>query len=242
MGIRIHKSIGYALTDIIYDTDNWTVENDGRFDPEGWMMLDCDEKEDRFTMAGFKEYIEAQLPCDKEDYNHDLFDLVMVKHLMDAGEMKEVYNYIIYDMEYGDGNVLQLIPPGNNNWARYDDIIDYYDPVNKETDGGITDSVIPIDRAIWPYDTYINLKTMPPTPLTSIQHQLYNTVKYRGLEKYTEVDQILGKLGLDTLEEFETHIAPIIPLGLIELLKYVKMFKDEKHIYELRPIIYGYWG
>jgi len=243
MGIRIHKSIGYALTDVIYDEDNWTVENDGRFDPDGWMMLDCEESEERYTMAGFKKHIEALLPVNKKDHNHgEHFELYLLLQLMDAGNVKELYSYIIYDMEFGAGNVLMLIPPGNNDWVRYDDIIDYYDPANRENDGGITESIIPIDRPIWPYESYNNLKTMPPTALTGVQQQFYNTVKYRGLEKYTDQQAVAEILGLDTPAEFETHIAPVIPLALVEMLKYVKMFKDERTIYELRPIIYGYWG
>ncbi len=241
MGTRIHKSIGYALTDIIYDCDNWTVENDGRFDPEGWMMLDWEEKEDRYTLEGFTEHLDALLPKNDE-IDHAVFDLMLLRKQITEGDVKELYHYMHYDMEFGDGNVLLFIPPGHNNWTRYDDIIDYYDPANRETDAGITNSVIPIDRALWPYESYVNLKTMPPVMLNSRQQHLYNTVKYRGLEKYTEVDQILRKLGLDTAEEFKTHIAPIIPQGLVELLRYVKMFKDEKFIFELRPIIYGYWG
>lgn len=242
MGIRIHKSIGYALTDVIYDDDNWTVENDGRFNPNGWMMLDYEEREYRFTTTGFRKHIEALLPDNKEDRNHDHFEFILLMQLMDAGDVKELYDYIIYDMEYGAGNVLLLIPPGHNDWTRYDNIIDYYDPANREDDGGIIESIIPVNRPIWPYDSYNNLKTMPPKVLTNFQHQLYNTVKQRGLEKYTDQQKILKELGLDTPEELKTHIAPVVPLALVEMLKYVKMFKDEKTIYELLPTIYGYWG
>jgi len=240
MGIRIHKSIGYGLTDVIADKDNWDLRTDSRFDPDGYMFKD----EDTFTLTGFVEYLDKRIKELGED-DHDSFQLRLLKHQIDAGEIKHhsYFPSIIYDMEFGSSEVMLFIPPSSiKNWSRYDDMIDYYDPANHLEDGGITESVIKIDRPLWPWEAYVNIKTYPPVRLTGVQYQLHNTIRNLGFEQLVDPDKSLELMGVDTKEELDELIVPIIPTELVELIKYLKIFKNMEDIYQLRPMIYGYWG
>jgi len=237
MGIRIHKAIGYGLTDVIADLDNWDLRNDSRFNPNGYMFAG----ENDFTRNGFTEYLNSRIE-ELGNVDFDQFDLRLLKRQIEP-MMKELYNSVIYDMEFGNPEVILFIPPTSvKNWTMYDDIIDYYDPANHSEDGGITESVIKIDRPLWPWESYINIKSMPPTRLTGMQYQAYNTIRNLGFERMKSPEVMLKSVGVATKEELDAYIVPIIPAELVELIKYLKIFTDDKYIYQLRPMIYGYWG
>jgi hypothetical protein len=154
----------------------------------------------------------------------------------------DVYTSVVWDSEFGDPNVMLFVPPGYNDWQRYDDIIDYYDPVNSDPKNGITNSLIPIDRPLYPYESWINIKEMPPKRLNHMQQQSLYTWRNIDRKKLTEPEIVLRGIGVETEEELKAYIAPIIPSIVVELIKYLQIFSDERNIYELRPMIYGYWG
>ena len=118
----------------------------------------------------------------------------------------------------------------------------YYDPVNFDPKDGITTSLIPIDRPLWPYESWINIKEMPPKRLDHMQQQSLYTWRNMDHKKLTNPELLLKGMGVETEEELKAYIAPIIPTIVVELIKYLQIFNDERHIYELRPMIYGYWG
>ena len=55
MGIRIHKILGYGLTNVIADTDNWDLRNDPRFNPEGYLFEREDIKHLKVFIKDFKK-------------------------------------------------------------------------------------------------------------------------------------------------------------------------------------------
>lgn len=240
MGIRIHKILGYGLTDVVADEENWDLRNDPRFDPDGWLFS---HDENEFHHEGFTTHIKEKIETTDED-DHDRFSLRMLLHTLNETKKQDFYcgDGVIHDMEYGDSNVIIFVPPGHGDWQRYDSILDYYDPTNLDEDGGIANSVININRPLWPYESYVNIKTMPPKRLTGCRFELYTSMRSLGIEKYLDPEKAFAELGVDNEEEFNKFIVPIIPIELIELIKYLKIFKNEEDIYQLRPMIYGYWG
>ncbi len=237
MGIRIHKVLGYGLTDVIADTENWDLRNDSRFDPVSYLF----EGEYKFDLAGFIQHLEIRI-SEMVKGDHDIFSLKNLIHQLKEKTRLNFHESVVYDMEFGESEVMVFVPPGHEKWQRYDDIIDYYDPVNLEEDGGISNSVIMVNRPPWPYESYINTKTMPPIRLTGFQQELYVSMRNLGIEKYIDPEKSFNELGVDNEEEFNKFIVPIIPIELVELIKYLKIFKNENDIYQLRPMIYGYWG
>lgn len=251
MGIRIHKAIGYGLTDVKADTKKWKII-DERFNPNGYVALDCETQEEKYTIEGFKEYLRDRIKGfekDSEEY-HEYFNCHLLLRDLEKNDEKfnmrgtvaEFYQKVIYDMEFGLPNVILFIPPwGCNDWKRYDDIIDYYEPANSN-ENGPCDSVIPLNRGIWPYDWYLNIKEMPPKRITTKQWDIYHFLKNREFNAEGFTKDFPKELGMDTTEEIKKYIIPSIPIDLIEMLKYLEVFKDERSIYDLRPMIYGYWG
>lgn len=250
MGIRIHKILGYGLTDVKTDPENGLEITDERFNPRGWFggyMGDDDfNEEEHFSREGFLKYIEEKHDAmDKDDF--DRMDYFLLKQDLEERHAEgrkywDVYTSVVWDGEFGEPNIMLFVPPGSDDWQRYDNIIDYYDPVNSDPKDGIISSLIPIDRPLWPYESWINIREMPPKRLNHMQQQSLYTWRNIDRKRLTEPEILLRAIGVETEEELKTCIAPIIPTSVVELIKYLKIFNDERHIYELRPMIYGYWG
>jgi len=244
MGIRINKMLGYGLTDVIFNRKSWSLDDDPRFNRDGFL---CNENDytDKYTVEGFVKYLVNRVD-EMEENDLDRFELrLLIKQLEDPEESPKYYffNSIKYDMEMGIDGIMCFIPPSQHkHWSRYDNIIDYYDPVNCHEDGGIKESVIMIDRALYPWESYMNVKEMPPTRLTGQQLSHFFSLRSFGFDNIVETDTLYPSMGVANKEELTTLIVPIIPLELVELIKYLKIFNNDKHIYELRPMIYGYWA
>lgn len=256
MGIRIHKVLGYGLTDVQFDEKNWEM-TDPRFNQEGYFgNAYIDGREEKFNDKGFDKHV-SNVVGDVGDNFHDLYimqrerkkALVENGHTNKAGE--HFYNYkdsidncVTYDSEYGDSNIMVFAPPyWSKQWKRYDDIIDYYDDKHTDSDGGILTGHQLLTRPIYPFEGYNDCRTTPPTRITHTDFRLY--VDSRSFkEAYTQSlrDNLKERMGFESDEEIEQAINPTIPLELVELLKYLKVFNDEKDIYLLKPMIYWYWG
>jgi hypothetical protein len=253
MGIRIHKVLGYGLTDVQYDTDNWKMV-DPRFNKKGFMALGCEEQEEEFTNEGFDKFLaeeaKKEKECDKD--NRGMASLQILKHLREEETKdlervkytdKDIFNKVIYDPEFGSSEVVVFQPVVfGNDWQRYDDTIDYYDPANHPCTGGPENGVILIDRAIYPFEWLWDVRTNPPTSLTSVEYQMYNMTR-SGTEHAPKIAQTLADdMNFDSVEELHDKVRPIIPEELIILLKYLKIFEKEEYIYDLKPMLYSYWA
>jgi len=256
VGIRIHKVLGYGLTDVQFDEKNWEM-TDPRFNPNGYFgILDVFDREETFTDKGFDEYVN-KIVGDTGDNFHNLYILqrerknALEKNGHTTGDGERYYNYkdsidncVTYDSEYGDSKIMVFTPPyWGKAWTRYDDIIDYYDPQNSDDDGGISDGHIILNRPIYPFDGYQDCRTTPPTRLVDPDFRLYvDSKSFNAKYRESLLRNLKERMGFNSDEEIEQAINPIIPLELIELLKYMKVFNDEKDIYLLKPMIYWYWG
>jgi len=242
MGIRINKVLGYALTDVRADTNKWEI-TDPRFNKDGYTT---DWEDSKFTIEGFKEHLIAKIKEIGED-DLDRFNYRLTLRGLEAKEgdmfrypLRGFYECVTYDMEFGSPNVIVFSPIScHKEWKRYDNAIDYYDPANSD-DGAITESVIKLNRPLWPWDTYTNIKLDPPETL-KYEQQHFISILQQGFVDGDE-DEYVQKMGFDNVADMEKHVIPTIPPEVVEMIKYLKIFKDEKTIYELRPVIYGYWS
>lgn len=254
MGIRIHKVLGYGLTDVQYDTDNWEMI-DPRFNKKGYMCLGCEDQEEKFTNEGFDEYLAEEVKKEDQLAEKDKYhmrDLSVLKHLREQElkdekhvrySDKDIFNKVIYNPEFGSSEVVVFQPVVfGNDWQRYDDIIDYYDPANHPVHGGPENGVILIDRAIYPFEWLWDVRTIPPTSLTSVEYNLYNMTR-SGTEHAPNIAQNLAEtMNFESVEEMNDKIRAIIPDELIVLLKYLKIFEKDEYIYDLKPMLYSYWA
>lgn len=244
MGIRIHKVIGYGLTDVQTEGKYNEILTDPRINPKGYFG-DCEE---RYTNEGFLEYVK-ELVANGEDEPSPYDDLkilvsLMTQHLADENSRfgrKEMYNRLIYDSEYGEPNVMVFQPPVfGYEWSRYDDMIDYYEEVHRGKDGGIINGYTMLDRSLYPYEGWCDYREMPPKRITGDEWHWFNDSRNSSNPAFA--DMAMEIMNFDSVEEMYANVHPMIPKELVVMLKYCEVFTKDEYIYQLRPMIYWYWG
>lgn len=164
MGIRIHKVLGYGITDLKTKDGNKTdkIIVDERINKNGFLMVDYEQRE-KWKVEDYLKYI---IDHEKEDeyYDAEVLKGSITTRIIrrDFNKLKEtVYNIdelVIYDWEYGMPQVVVFVPITHiNDWTRYDDVIDYYDSINYGT-GSIENEIKILSGGIFPYSS-INSKT-----------------------------------------------------------------------------------
>ena len=248
MGIRIHKVIGYGLNDVKTEGKYNEILIDPRINPKGYFG-DREEAEYEYTNDGFLEYAKELVAKGKEE--DPLNDLGIMVHLLEKQKEEDsskygkhaLYNRLIYDGEFGEPNVMVFQPPiFGYEWSRYDDMIDYYEEAHysNSEDGGIINGYTMLDRSLYPYEGWCDHREMPPKLLTGEAWEWFRDSKNYAAQVYT--DMALAELGFETVEEMYANVHPKIPKELVALLKYCKVFTKDEYIYQLRPMIYWYWG
>ena len=248
MGIRISKIIGYGLIDVKYDTENW--ENiDPRFNPDGYSMFDSYTKEDEFSDEKFNVFIDGRIKSEETD---ELFDLELLssfrkRYAEEDGGYKSgnsIFNVMNFDPEFGMPNVMVFIPPIHcKEWQRYDNIIDYYEPHHSDTNGGISTGFTLLDRPIFPWEGYNDISGEQVKRLTGLNLDRYLSTKWESLKQVEKFRlKVAKELGFNSVEDMFNNIVPMIPKELVAALQFLKVFKNDKTIYTLRPMIYWYWG
>ena len=240
MGIRISKVLGYGLTDLKTEGKYNEIISDPRINPNGYFGNSVD-KEEKFTDDGFDAYLDAH----KEDPDEVENDLSILRHLRDVEKEKgreyrnQFFYRLIYVVEGGLPNVMVFQPPiFGNDWSRYDDTIDYYDPATQATDGGCGVDFVMLDRALYPFESFWDTRENPPKRLTGDDYHWYTDRRWS--EKMAKLAS--ENLGFKSVEEMNQCIQPVVPKELIALLKYFKVFTKDEYIYQLRPMIYWYWS
>lgn len=115
MGLRIHKSVGYGITDFVAPTD-WG------------------ERLERVYACSLTKFLKwtkknIEVITDGVSPNKIRGDLVLFECLIrqDLPKGATLAGSVIDAHEFGISGVLQLIPPGYHRFNRYDDSIDYFE-------------------------------------------------------------------------------------------------------------------
>lgn len=229
MGIRIHKVLGYGLTDIYYDN----IADDPRFNPYGFFISEQNEKD--FPIKQF--YVELELITRDSSAPFDLF---LLKQQIKQKELTDFHGVMVHDPEFGLKSVCVFIPPTEiDNWHRYDNIIDYIEACNNANG---FNHVQKLSKPIYPYDAYMDTRTFPPKPVDRIMRELRVMVNNPKITKWVSNDKITEMYGFKSVEDFKAKVVPLVPRELVETLRFLKIFRDPNTIYSLRPMIYTYWS
>jgi hypothetical protein len=119
MGIRIHRVLGYGITNL--------KKNDPRVDLKGY--------HDRYDEMHDKAALVAWLEANPERNNaismladgyEDNYASKFMTSQMNRMKSKDV-RWLTHCGEGGNPKVLVLTPPSQESWFRYDDTLDYYD-------------------------------------------------------------------------------------------------------------------
>lgn len=260
MGIRIHKSLGYGLDDVKVKKYNIV---DNRFNPQGFFKTDYEEREERWSVKKYLEWLESNVD------NADELDIwkksrLHVREFEYSMEIKDAKQAIkdridfndcfVHCCEYGMPRVLCIAPlanagrrrEGRSSWQRYDDNIDYYEEIYVKNYHNAKNWVKVFDDGIYPYSaSYWDNRDGRPIEATfaCAFRRLLNSKEYKKGKIPGETLQALAKpCGFENYNEAINHMTPIVPYSIQLMLKYCEAFSDSKTILTLKPMMYCRWG
>jgi hypothetical protein len=226
MGIRIHKILGFGLDDV--KTNEATNQiNDERlnYKDNPW-----------FNTLDVRSFYQWWIDNEKDKHNKFYAELYL-KDLEQGHIDASVKRFSFYEDEGGLPNVLAFIAPSvANEWFRYDDAIDYY-----EARPNLESTVQIINRTIFPWDTYWDTTTIPPKKLNGTQFQTFVSYTQSLEDENFKIANIFAERLIEERINID-KVRPSIPPEIVALVKYMKIFKEDKHIYEMKPMIYTYWS
>jgi hypothetical protein len=236
MGIRIHKRLGYGLTDV--KAKNYTIL-DERFNLQDGYFKDRDD-EDTYSIEGLTKHLQDAYESDKKKQGCSMLASYVgeLKSKRGKEQYTSICDYICHDGEFGMPGVV-LFSCLYKDWNRYDDIIDYV-----ESGRVMKNKVKLLKFPIYPYEFGINKDTGEQRfEFEGNIHPYYHIRQAveMGWDKY-DWDKLKEVTGIGSLEEAKEKIVPGVPEFIVELCKYLKVFKDEKTVYSLKPMVYTYWS
>lgn len=247
MGIRINMIMGYGLDDVIVNENNYYI-NDPRFNKKGYLGDQRDYTGKKYTRRGFLKRLKREIDKEGEEYSFDKIGLRLVHFsiLKDHKDL-EMHHCIFHNGEYGLPNVVCFVPPSETKyWMRHDDVLDYYlvssGLITQCPERDITPWYKIYDRPFYPYDSWIDKTTgVRGNNWVYEIKQLVNHMPELRLVPLGEKLKELFPLDSTHGDVYDRFI-PMIPEELTELLKYCKVFTDDKVMLQLRPMIYCYWS
>lgn len=160
MGIRVHKVIGYGISDL--KSEKYSPA-DERIDPDGMLGEDRWE-DDRFTREAylshltdrskaFKEYLDRSKNGEKIEWpeSQEAFDAHLELTSLERNKDWEPNYSVVYSPEYGLDNVLLIVPPScYESWTRYDNPIDYIEETDSYRKTDQLHRFVTFDRGSFP--------------------------------------------------------------------------------------------
>lgn len=218
MGIRVHKRIGYGLTDLKVKrtrpkSDPEYELVDPRINPHGYLG---NEKRRRKAAdwAPFLEKFRWSVPTGKPGKRRREAANMEIMTAEQVMKDLRVFDAVSYDGEGGLPNVLLVQPPSLvDEWSRYDDLIDYIEESDREK----ADPRVKLLRTgIFPW--WLNVE---------------DTQRRRLLHGY-EVRANNGALA--------RHQRWVVPAEIAAVCKFLRLFRDDETIRTLQPMLYVWWS
>ena len=239
MSIRIHTMMGYGLTDLVCGLDETIT--DPRINPEGWLLTPEEDQDTKYSMKNFRTYVQREMTTTKNKYHPDYSDLMI--YLNYCKDNVHAYECIKHETEMGLSNVLCLIPPGLvYKWYRSDDDIDYY--MSDTPESWVREYEL---GNFYPYTGYVDTHTGERLVglNTEIVRSICSYVAPGGIheDQVYELGELQqNELGCINSDEVKKRYVRDIPGHLKSFIRYMNLFTDDKVMYQLKPIIYRFWG
>lgn len=225
MGIRVHKVVGYGLTDVKTNRSGQII--DKRFDPEGWLLIDDEELQEderRYSARAYKKFLEQAVKRQELTWIDVVHErTALLNRDKEAARQRKFwapYRSLIHEGEFGLQNVLIILPFADcSSNHRYDNLIDWAEEISAYRGNN---RVVELSKSgIYPYNTgYWD-------PLTRSN---ISTVDDRFV--FNSADDLLAS----------GEICWSVPKSVEMMCKYLNVFKYEETISELRPLLYVYWA
>lgn len=262
MGIRIHKILCYALTDVKTDVEKYKIIDD-RFnlfavekiiETGGYEVFKSFLKWAWENQDGECVDILKQVNPDASNLRHySVVDISFRWELNIANgktdkrmgqniiqeEPKWCDNSYVWDSEFGLPNVFGFVPCEYPDFYRYDDIIDYYDC---EPDYSANPKLKNLDHrcGIHPHNgIMLRIKGRPEKYDFKEKIDVGEFQAYTG--QWSSKDKPLK--GEEVKQYFLENYRPIIPSSVLLWTYYIGIFSNwQETVQQLRPVIYTYWA
>lgn len=218
MGIRINKTIGYGMK----------FENDEDFN---LIDLEHTERINELTSEGLKDIFKNELMTYRLN--------VEFCNLQEDKLIENLYNSMVHI--YTNKEDLPSIPfiivtSNSKDNHRHDDLIDYY-----EHDGVVTEPIFKdLPFGIYPHNgLFVDTRDLSPVKHGINLVKTINKLREKGLIK--DIDEILKITQFSNYEEYQKYCRSKMDDFVYGFLKYIGLFKNEKDIYRLSPMIVTYW-
>jgi hypothetical protein len=240
MGIRIHKMIGYGLTNVHYKKYKIT---DKRFSKQ-WLENEDGQEFDREAYVKWLKEKLAEYPEGYEDrsfdYNKKSAIQMEIRFFQNDERAKRLdyYDTFVHQAEFGDPKVFCVVPFCEvSQWKRYDDIIDYTEECSSYAEGACI-KVRKLFGGIYPYiGTLMDSRDGRKIPQTGVTYSMLVDKK-----SPLDHDSIIKLTGFETIKEVRSYLKPYIPEPIQLLCEYSGIFSDPKVVFQLVPILYIYWS
>lgn len=264
MGIRIHKKLGWALTDVAYE-DYEIV--DPRINPDSFLFNSKWSKSAK-TIQDFMEWLEDNPPNDKFDtyllkmmVKRDIEDTERIAAILeDHDETKAAHRMrreledryspqecVTWGAEYLLGNVLLVQPPVEHNWSRRDDTIDWVEEALQREPSAENHFEV-LKDAPFPYNALLMDARTGERIIGDVgrmAQEWYRFTYFLDLT-YEENEKTFEDLalvsGFDSHEDALENCVPQVPAEVHKLCEWGELFTNDTVWRSLRPTLYVYWS
>lgn len=246
MGIRVHKIIGYGFDDVQVDKYNVV---DPRFKPcvnDHEMIYEKSDAFPEWIVENAEQAAYILHTIYKVPIKDAKFDLSIMSQLMKVrikeGRKYRTNSLFIHHTEYGIPEVMMFVPIDSPDWYRYDDIIDWIEESEEHNQENRVTNLFEETSScgIYPY-TMMMLnpfrKNLTQSKRNRMEPSTYNmaTGRWNGdMEPMAKDEKIL--------KHFQEDWVPQIPGAIMAFIAYLDILKKPETLYELRPLLYVYWG
>lgn len=243
MGIRIHKVLGYGLSDV--KTNSSGEINDPRINAKS-PLVNWRESKSKKDLTSYLDFVAKKIDADPDDFDAD-FELFFLRAQIEnpSKEMPNPYDTVTHEGEGGMERVLMLTPIMElKEWQRSDDTIDYYEDHLNNPDVG-SPSLKLIEGGIYPYSGagYVNARTGEKVNWGGLDVLKFVKKEYEaGKIAKGEYQSFIENIGFESEADMDKNLCPKVPEPIKLLIEWGKLFTSPETIYQLRPYLYTYWN
>jgi hypothetical protein len=234
MSTRIHKVMGYGLTDVAHEGHRIT---DSRINTESF-LLDRSLEE---VELSFDQWLAERYPGN--------LDAAVERQALKSNESSEAHKAVTWEGEFGLPNVLVVRPASEPRWHRYDDPIDYQEEAirGKFTDYRVESTIGGIHpyEGLW-MDAWTGEQiTGKQADVVRVWRRLVNEPLKDGVteaDRAAVLDKVAQGLGFGLADhaEAEQLIVPLVPDVIRWVCEWGELFTSPDVWRQLRPVLYTY--